>query len=546
MSKSLILEDKQSTTKGFAILSAAGLLVKILSLLYVPFLRGILGEEGIGIYGVTYNIFVFMYIITNSGIPVAISKMISELIALDNYKDAVKSFKMARSLLFLVGLLMFVLMFILAAPIAKFLNYPRAALAVKVLSPTLLITAVLSSYRGYFQGRGNMTPTAVSQVIEQVMNIIFSLGFAVYLKNSFGLEAGVAGATIGTSVGAFIAVLVLIIFYKRNDKFKVLSRNKNKKVKRYTNKSLFKKLLNYSVPMTICIGLQNLGLIIDPKIIKARLLTINLFDNRLADIRYGWLYQYNTLIFVPITIIMSLAVAVLPSISGLAAINDRRALEDKINYSFRLCFIISLPAAFGLMCLSTPIFKLLGYSIDAAILMKYGAVILIFMAVVQVQTSILQGIGKLYVVTLYVIFGLIAKIIVNYIAVAVPSINILGALMGNAVCFLIPLILNYLKINKVLKIKVSLFKHSIKPFIAASVMGVVAYLLHYNLEFLFSFIKTGYLSNAVSTIIAIVVAVFVYLYVMILEGGITRRDLKVLPSKLVRLIPKFMILDMDE
>lgn len=544
MKKSLEL-NRQSTTKGFAILSIAGLLVKILSILYVPFLRKILGDEGVGIYGAAYNVFVFMYIITNSGIPVAISKLVSELIAVENYQDAVKSFKMSRSLLSVVGLIMSLLMFILAEPLANSMNFPRAALAIKALSPTLVFTALLSSYRGYFQGRGNMTPTGVSQVVEQIFNIIFSLGFAYFLLKSFGLEEGVAGATVGTSVGAFAAVIILKVFYQKYRKFKVPSGYNPLKVKRYSNEKLFKKILNYSIPMTVCIGLQNLGLLIDPKIVKARLMDIG-YTQSLADVSYGWLYQYNTLIFVPITIIMALAAAILPSISGSAAVNDNESLEGKVNYSFRLCFMISIPAAAGLMSLSIPIFRLLGYNIDAAALMKYGAFILIFMAIVQIQTSILQGVGKLYSVTVYAVIGLIAKIIVNYIAIGKPNINIFGALIGNAICFFIPLILNYLTINKVLKVRISLIKHAIKPLIASFVMGIVAYLLQFNLDFTLSLINMGYFSNAIATIVSIAAAVFTYLYVLILTGGITRRDFDILPSKLLKFIPGFMIVDMDE
>jgi len=210
--------NKQSTTKGFAILSAASFMVKLLSLLYVPFLRKILGEQGIGVYYSAYSIFVYIYILTNSGIPVAISKMVSELIAIGNYKDAVRTFKIARFLLLILGMIMSLLMLIFAVPLANRTESATARLAIMALSPTILITSVLSAYRGYFQGRGNMTPTAVSQVLEQIANTIFSLIFAAYFIK-YGVAEGAAGGTIGTSVGALVAVIYMIYVYEKNKVF---------------------------------------------------------------------------------------------------------------------------------------------------------------------------------------------------------------------------------------------------------------------------------------------------------------------------------------
>ncbi len=170
--------NTQSAAKGVAILSMAMLFVKLMSLLYVPALRAILKPEGIGVYYSCYQIFQYFYIIGNAGLPVAISKIVSEFIALGNYKDAVKTFKMARAMAFMLGLVLTLLLFLFAEPLAKSMNSEQSAYALMALSPTILITTILCAYKGYFQGRGNMTPTAISQVIEQIFNIGFSLIFA--------------------------------------------------------------------------------------------------------------------------------------------------------------------------------------------------------------------------------------------------------------------------------------------------------------------------------------------------------------------------------
>lgn len=530
---------KQSTTKGFAILTAAGFMCKLLSLLYVPFLAKILGERGIGVYASAYSIFTYVYILTNAGIPVAISKMVSELIAVGNYKDAIRTFKIARFLLLILGIIMSILMFIFVTPIANATQSAASKLAIMALAPTVLLTSVLSAYRGYFQGRGNMTPTAVSQVLEQIANTIFSLVFAAcFIK--YGVSQGAAGGTIGTSVGALVAVLYMIRFYEKNKIFRVPNGYNQLEIKRFTTKKIIKKLLNVAVPMTICLGIQQSGLFIDLWLVKSRMIYSGITKVQ-ADVLWGVLFKYTTLINVPIAIITSLAITILPSISSLMALRDKKAVRDKINYAFRLCFLVAVPCAVGLAVLANPLVYLIQYGSGVARLLIYGSVVIILMAVVSIQTSILQGIGKVYLVTIYAIFGLIGKIITNYIFVAIPSINVLGAIMANGVSFAILLILNYITINKVLRVKIKLSSYAIKPIIASGVMAIVSKIMYSNFNLLFSYIKEGYFANAIAIGMAIGLAALTYFFTLVLIGGITKEDLEIFPNKITKLIPKFIL-----
>ncbi|MGH4139824.1 putative polysaccharide biosynthesis protein [Clostridium sp.] len=530
---------KQSTSKGFAILSAAGFMVKIISLLYVPFLIKILGREGYGIYARAYPIFVYIYVLTNAGIPVAISKMVSELIAIGNYKDAVKTFKIARFLLFILGLTMSLLMLIFAGQLANITKSATAKLAIMALAPTILVSSVLSAYRGYFQGRGNMTPTAVSQVLEQIANTIFSLVFAAYFMK-YGIAAGAAGGTVGTSLGALVAVTYMIHAYKKNKVFRVPKGHNKLDIKRLTTKRLIKKLFSYAMPMTICLGIQQSGLLIDLRIVQARMFDAGIVE-RQVTILWGVLTQYTTLIGVPIAIISSLAITILPSISSLMAVRDKKAVRSKVNYAFRLCFLVAVPSAVGLAVLAKPIIELLQYDSDVSRLLIYGSGVIILMAVVTIQTSILQGIGKLYLVTFYAVLGLIGKIIVNYIFVAIPSFNILGAVMGNGVSFGIVLILNYYAMNKALRVKTNLFSHASKPIIASGVMALIAKVIYGGFNFAFSLAGEGYFANAFAILVAIIFAILTYFFTLVIIGGISKEDLEVFPSKITKLIPKSIL-----
>ena len=213
---------EQSTTKGFAVLSAAGFLVKILSVLYVPILTRILGDQGYGIYSKTYDVFIFIYAVANSGMQPAICKVVSELSALGRERDALRAFRIARKLLLGVGLLFTIILIVLAKPIAaqaqSDITYGLIA-----LSPTIVISSTLVAYRGYFNGKNQMNSLAASQVLEQLINVFVSLLFAFLLvKNSLAL--GSAGGTIGTSVGALVACIYLMVIFE----FKHFSREARK------------------------------------------------------------------------------------------------------------------------------------------------------------------------------------------------------------------------------------------------------------------------------------------------------------------------------
>lgn len=525
---------EQSVSKGFAVLSAAGMIVKVLSFLYIPFLNAIIGDTGYGVYMAAYNVYVFIYVLTNSGVPVALSKLISELTAVKNYKDAVRSFKIARFFLLLMGVAMSLAMLALAMPLSNWIGYKESGLAIMALSPTLLFTAVASAYRGYFQGRGNMTPTAVSQVLEQVINVIFTLLFA-FLLSRYGLAAACAGGTIGTSFGALVAAVYLILYYRKNHKFITRREEPVAQVKRYSFKQLARKIVYYGVPITLSVGMTYAGNLIDTWNTKNRLIAAG-FSDEAATAYFGYLSKYVQFMNVPIAVITALATAIIPAVSAALAARNNTLAENRINHAFRLCLLVAVPSAAGLAVLSKPIYLLM-HLLNGYELMMYGAIVLVLMSVVQIQNSILQGCGKLYNVTFNLFWGIVVKIAVNYFLIAMPKINIYGAIIGSAAGYLVPLILNGIAINRFLKVRISSVSLAVKPAIAAIVMGLIAGFSYLGIYKLLSFIGTGYAPNAIAVIAAIVVGSMVYFCMMILTGGINQEDMSSIPARLQRFIP---------
>lgn len=243
----------------------------------------------------------------------------------------------------------------------------------------------------------------------------------------------------------------------------------------------------------------------------------------------------NILTAVPITIISALAVTVLPAVSKAVTLNDKKLTENRINFAYKISFIISIPAAVGLSVLSRPIYILLKYN-DGYNIMLVGSCIVIFMALFQIQISILQGIGRIYIVTFYSILGIIIKYTVNYILIAIPSINIYGAIIGSLLGFLVPVILNSIYVKVILKLKIRITTYIYKCIVSCTAMGLGAYIIYNILNFAIDIINRGYINNAISVSVAIIVGVITYVYSMILTKGITDEELDFLPVRIKKIL----------
>ena len=349
---------EQSTGKSFIALSFAGILVKVMSLLYVPIIIRILGDEGYGIYLASYDIFSLIYVVTNSGMQIAIAKQIAEFVALNQQQNVVKTFYVGKRILFFIGLISSLILLLTSKIMAELVSSQRSYLGIVFLSPTIFFTSVLAAYRGFFQGISNMTPVAFSQVLEQVCNIFISVFFAFTLVNK-SLELGAAGGTIGTTVGAFFAIVFLCyvlrkdkIIYNMSNSIPYLNCELERR-DRVSTKQIVKTFLKYGMPVILTSGIQYVGAVIDLALVKNRLLVAG-FDSNASDILYGLLGKYKTLIYVPLAFIAALSAAVIPSIVKSVVLKDNEELFNKIRFALKISFLISIPACVGLSILSKP------------------------------------------------------------------------------------------------------------------------------------------------------------------------------------------------
>lgn len=528
---------EQSTSKGFAILSLAGILAKLCSVLYIPLLRYAIGLEGLGIYNQIYEVFTFVYALTSMGLQVAIAKVVSELSACGDEKGAYKSFLLAKRVMFIIGAIATVIMIVFAGKIAEISSEPKIRYGIIMLAPAIMFTTVLMCYRGYFQGKNMMTGLAVSQVLEQIVNVIVSLGFAYMLVKS-SVELGAAGGTIGTAVGALIACWYLMIMFKCHKIKKNVLKSKSE-VDEISTKEAGRRLLNYGVPITLNSGLQYLGSLIDMINVKGRLLVAGL-ESKAATRMYGIFGEYKTLINVPLTLSTALCTAVFPAITRAIAVRDRKKANEKINYALKMAVLVALPCAVGLSVLSKEMYiaiygEEIGYE-----LMLFGSVLVIMTCVVQIQGIILQSLNKFYFSIITMTIGVLAKIGINYTLVAIPSINIMGAVIGGLVYYFIPLVLNHNKLKKILKMKLSLRKIGLKPLIASLIMAVLIYIVKIPLLGLIGIIGEGRISYIIVVLIACVVGVLAYGISIILIGGVTKEELDDISPRVYNILPGAM------
>ena len=521
---------EQSTGKSFLALSFAGILVKFMSLLYVPIIIRILGDEGYGIYLASYDIFSLIYVITNSGMQIAIAKQIAEFSALNEPHNIVKTFTVGKRILFFIGLISSLILFSTSKVVSELVGSDRSYLGILFLSPTIFFTSILAAYRGFFQGTSNMTPMATSQVLEQICNIFISVICATILVGQ-SLELGAAGGTVGTTVGALIAIIFLWYILKKNRTICSMSNSNVNNKDTVSTKQIIKTFFKYGVPVILTSGIQYVGAVVDLALVKNRLLFAG-FDPNTSDILYGLLGKYKTLIYVPLAFIAALSAAVIPSIVKSVVLKNNNELFEKIRFVFKVSFLISIPSAVGLSILSQNIYYILfsqeyssGYK-----LMFYGSILVIFMSITQIQTTILQGVNKFYSVFLSMCLGVIIKLLCNYFLIGIKEININGAVIGSILGFLIPMIINSILIRKYVGFKSKLFKRMFKPLLASLIMGICVLGFYNIFHIIFSQIYIEF-------ILSIIIGVVIYGVLIVVFKYISRRDLDFMPSSIVNRIP---------
>lgn len=506
---------KDNFLAGAAILGMAGVLVKILGAIFRIPLVWIITSTGLGYYQTAYPIYVMLLSIATSGFPVAISKMVSERRILGNYKGAEKVFRFVFKILLGFGIVASAFIVISAKHIVtETLENPKAYLAMIMLSPAILIVPIMASFRGYFQGRNDMRPSALSQVVEQFVRVVVGLGLA-YILVKQGLEYGAAGATFGATAGAIAGLLTILYMYSK----RVKDEENLSHFEDESNIKILKELLTIALPIIVGALVMPIMNIIDLALVIKILKKIG-FTIEEANSMYAQLTgMAATLINLPQVITSAIAISLVPVISSAFAEKNHEKLKSNINLAIRVSVIIGLPCSVGLFVLSAPITKMLFpfEPTSVAHILAIVSIGVIFLSLIQSFTSILQGIGKAHIPVINLFVGALVKIILTYLLTSIPWLNVKGAAISTVCAYIIACVLDYISVKKYFDIKIDIRKMVISPVITTVIMGFVAVVVHKCMYMI--------LSNSKAVMISILLSGVVYIILLFKLKCITKEDL---------------------
>lgn len=575
---------KQNLLSGALILVVATAVVKIISAIYKIPVTNLIGGTGMGYYSVAYKIYLPIWSISMAGLPVAVSKMISEKAAVGRYNDVKRVFAVSLKAFLVTGTVGTILLMAVAYPYAVYVaKAPETLPVIFCVAPAIFFCCVMSAYRGYYEGLRNMFPTAISQVLEAVAKLAIGLGFSyavvkigmnsyessgvVFGKAVDSADAAMAviypyaacGAILGVTAGTVASFLYLLIKLKvsgygfsENELFLAPSSD--------SDKSILKALVALAIPVVISSLISNLSTLIDAATVQNRLAyaiandtsgvinsmyskSLSLISDKsiTAIYLYGCFDVAETLKNMVPQITLTLGVSSLPALAQYWSVNDEKNIRISVESVFRICLLIALPIGFGMGVLSKEILELLYGSSQPDIQYTVPKVLSIYgfsMALYAISsplTTMLQAIGKAKIPAITFGVACFVKIVLNYILVANPRFNILGAAISTLVCYLICVGANIVYFFKYTRIKVNIMSILIKPLIASVLCALAAWASNGLLnKFL------GIFDTRIITCVSIVIAGVVYVISLLITKAIAKDDVLMLPKgeKIAKILEK--------
>ena len=594
---------KQSLLNGAIILVISTLVVKVIGLCFKMPLGSMLGLVGYGYFTSVYAIYTPIYSISMAGLPIAVSRMVAEDVALNHYREARMTLKTARKIFLLVGTAGTLLMVIISIPYAAFISDIRNLPAMIAVAPSIFFCCYVSAYRGYYEGLRNMIPTAISQVIEALGKLVIGLVFAKLIMsygesayNSavaagsatatvFGKEVSslneafsvtypwaAAGAILGVTLGSLLSLIYLGIRHRtKGDGITRLELVNSPKPP--ANHAIAKNMITIAVPILLSSLVLNATNLIDAVTIQNRLLhaiesgqdtiynlykqcidadvasgTLNLSDSKgFMSYLYG---AYNTAVdfknLVPM-ITVSLGVSALPALAEAWTMKDKAAVKSAVNTVIRVS--IALPAGIGMGVLAEPILTLIyGRGRMAADIPMIAPMVAVFgfttafMSISTPLTNLLQAVGRTDIPVKTMLVSAVVKIICNFALVGIPGINFNGAVIGTVLFYVINVILNVIAVIKVTKVRIDIMSDLIKPLISAAMCGLAAWAAYGLLgNYVLKSVSHG---ADIALLAAIIIAVIVYAIAIIVFKGIVREDIESLPAgeKIAKVLEKYELL----
>lgn len=583
MAKTLKSESskQQSFLQGSAILVVATMLTKVIGAIYRIPLGELLGSTGMGYYSTAYDLYVPMYSIAMAGLPIAISRLVSEHVAAGRYRHVKKTLNVAKAAFFITGGLGFVLMLVLAFLLTgssinvfghtfSFEVFNRGTLpGVLCIAPCLIFCCIMSAYRGYYEGLRNMTPTAISQVLEALGKLVFGYGLSfVILKTSGNYSYAAAGALLGITLGTVVAALYLELKYRLTGKSTFTEEQLNSAEDPYSSKKTAKILIAVAIPIVLGSLVNNVSSLIDVAMVQSQLARAiekspeyfyNTYSaliasetadaikngqtfiwekdlpNALYGVHRGFAFSIYNL--VP-SLTSVLGVSAIPVLASAWTKRDREDIKSNVNTMIRTTALVAVPAGFGIIAMSGQILDLL-YSNEniiaiATINLRILGICAIFAGLNGPLTNMLQAIGRQGIPLRNIAVGAVLKIVINFVLVGTPEINIVGVPIGTVVCYAYICIANFICFVKYSGVVPNLLLAVGKPLVCGAICGFSAFICNFLLALI------G-ITGSLATLVSIVFAALVYVVMLFLLRAITKNDIISMPKgkKLLKVLEKF-------
>lgn len=574
---------QQSFLHGSLILVVATALVKIIGALYRLPLAEILGSSGMGYYSTAYDLYLPMYSIAMAGLPIAISKIVAEHVSAGRYNDVKKTLKVAKRAFMVTGsfgfLLIILLAFILTGNKSVTLFGSTFNLGVfnsgampsiLCIAPCLIFCCIMSAYRGYYEGLRNMMPTAISQVIEALGKLVFGFGIAyVVLKITNNYSYAAAGALFGISIGTVFSSLYLIIKYRLTDKRQFTKQQLSSAPDSASGKSTLRSLVIIAIPIVLGSLVNNITSLIDVAMVQSQLAGAiekapeilggaykGLIASEVAkDPDFNWItdlpnalygchrgFAFSIYNLVPV-LTSVLGVSAIPVLATAWTKRDRGEIKSNVETMIRTTALIAVPAGFGIIAMSDGILNLL-YSGENASAIAVAApnlrilgICAVFAGLNAPLVNMLQAIGRQGVPLRNIAVGAVLKIVVNFVLVGTPQINILGVPIGTTICYAYICVANLICFIKYSGVVPNIVSTIIKPLIAGCLCGGSAVICDYLLN------EFGF-GGSLSTVVSILFAVIVYVISVSLLKIIEREDIISLPKgkKIAKVLEKLRVI----
>ena len=516
-------QKKQNFLQGTALLAMATAIVKVIGALYKIPLNAIIGEQGFGYFNTAYEIYNVLLMISTAGLPVAMSRMISQASSLDHSNQVRRIYHTARGIFLGLGITGSLLMTVFCRQLAVFQNQPDAWAAIGCLGPCVLLICIMSTYRGFFQGQSNMLPTSISQVLEAVVKLIVGMAAAlalIKLTNSIPLAAG--GAILGVTMSCLVSAIYLFGRFRKS--YALLPQSED--VPRSYGDTA-RGLLIIAIPITLgSAGLQLLTML-ETKIYMGRLLEF--YSQAAADTMRGIYGMTQTIFNMPCAFITPITISIIPAITAQLTLCNEAEAKATEESAIRITGLISMPCAFGLGLLAEPVTALLGgYTgenlVLATRLMTVLGFSIMFNAVVLVTTAIMQAHGYAGRPVVNMLIGGVLKLAAVFLLTGNPNIGIVGTPIGTLLCYLAICVLNIYSIRNLLEHPPAIVKNLLRPFLSAGVMGIFVYGSLVGLKAL------GISSRLILCGLPILVGVLVYVIAAVKIKVVTREDCLLLPK----------------